>query len=112
MRRWSILIKDHSFLGWLREKILGTYTAIECDNLIITPPGYFEVVFEDTNTAEYFWFKDVISWCCNKDYHQLTAEANDKIIEQMKHFNQQTNDIDMNTLSNTPNTIGEEAMFG
>jgi hypothetical protein len=116
-RRWTILVRDHSFLGWLREKILGTYSAIECDELMIGPAGFFEAVSEDTNQASYFWFEDVMGWCCNKDYKQVTEQTREKMIKQMKLHNinntSDANDIDMNTLSNvTATTNAEEAMFG
>jgi len=113
MRQWSVLLRDHSFLGWLREKILGEYTAIECDELMIGPAGFFEAVYRDTNQANFFWFEDVVSWCCNKDYKEVTEESREKMINQMKlqHEYNTTQGVDMNTLSDGP-VKTEEAMFG
>ena len=114
MRRWTLLVRDHSLMGWLREKLFGTYTAIECDELMIGPAGFFEVVYEDTNQASYYWFEDVVSWCCNKDYKEVTEQTREKLMQHMKLRNMRgTQDIDMNTLSNiTETTASEEAMFG
>jgi hypothetical protein len=78
MRRWSVLIHERTIWGKIREKLYGTYLELECDEVAHGPPGFFELIYNDSNSAEYLWFQDVKSWRCNFEHREIQEELNNR----------------------------------